>query len=147
MNELFVWPIRVYYEDTDAGGVVYHSNYLQFMERARTEWLRTMGFNQEQLHRERKLLFAVTNMEIRFQSPARLDDSLNVSVTMSSLKRASFILHQTIQRTHHSTSNNPQTLIQASVRIALLNNHFKPTRLPPDLLKQLNKRSTLALEG
>ena len=75
-KDAFFWPIRVYYEETDAGGVVYHSRYLHFMERARTEWLRQWGFNQERLCRERGLLFAVMKMEIQFLAPARLDDTL-----------------------------------------------------------------------
>lgn len=128
----FFWPIRVYYEETDAGGVVYHSNYLNFMERARTEWLRHLGFGQEQLYRERGLLFAVTNMEIQFLAPARLDDTLTVSVSLQAHKQASMVLQQTIQH-----AQLPRQLIQASVRIAVLNQHFKPTRLPDDLLHAL----------
>ena len=77
MDTLFLWPIRVYYEDTDAGGVVYHSNYLKFMERTRSEWLRQRGFEQESLYRKQGLLFAVANMEIQFLAPARLDDTLS----------------------------------------------------------------------
>lgn len=129
----FFWPIRVYYEETDAGGVVYHSNYLHFMERARTEWLRQLGFGQAQLYRERGLLFAVTKMEIQFLAPARLDDTLTVSVSLQACKQASMVLQQTI---HHDQKQ--QQLIQASVRIAVLNQTFKPTRLPDDLLHALH---------
>lgn len=132
-NNAFLWPIRVYYEDTDAGGVVYHSNYLKFMERARSEWLRQLGFEQKRLYQEQGLLFAVANMEIRFAAPARLDDSLTVSVQLQTQKRASLLLQQTIHRDH-----DQRQLVQAGMRIAVLNNQFKPTRLPNKLLQQLH---------
>ena len=129
MDTLFLWPIRVYYEDTDAGGVVYHSNYLKFMERTRSEWLRQRGFEQESLYRKQGLLFAVANMEIQFLAPARLDDTLTVSVQLQKQGRASLSLKQTIHR-----NPDQQKLVQATVRIAVLNKQFKPTRLPNGLL-------------
>ncbi|MBF0128149.1 MAG: tol-pal system-associated acyl-CoA thioesterase [Magnetococcales bacterium] len=128
----FVWPVRVYYEETDAGGVVYHSNYLCFMERARTEWLRGLGFGQEQCRRERGLLFAVTKMEIHFLAPARLDDTLTVSVQLLGYKQASVTLQQSIQR-----EQEQRQLIQATVRLVALNDRFKPTRLPEELVQML----------
>lgn len=131
-KKTFLWPVRVYYEDTDAGGVVYHSNYLQFMERARTEWLRQLGFDQGALYRERGVLFAVAGMEIRFLAPARLDDTLTISVQVQRQKRASLVLHQTIHR-----DQDQQQLVWATVRMAVLNPRFKPTRLPEDLLHAL----------
>ncbi|MEO5339948.1 MAG: tol-pal system-associated acyl-CoA thioesterase [Magnetococcus sp. MYC-9] len=131
-EEAFLWPVRVYYEATDAGGVVYHSRYLNFMERARTEWLRHMGFNQEQLHREQGVLFAVTRMEIRFLAPARLDDTLLVSVALQSHKQASLLLQQGIHRVH-----DQRPLIRATVEIVALNHRFKPTRLPSGLLHRM----------
>ncbi len=130
----FFWPIRVYYEETDAGGVVYHSNYLNFMERARTEWLRQLGFGQQQLYQQRGLLFAVTRMEVQFLAPARLDDALLVSVLLHAHKQASLVVQQTIQRVQEQ-----RHLVQASVRIAVLNQQFKPTRLPNDLLLALGE--------
>ena len=132
-KDAFLWPARVYYEDTDAGGVVYHSNYLKFLERARTEWLRQLGFGQEQLYRLQGLLFAVVHMDVRFLAPARLDDILTVSVQWQDRGRASLRLKQGIYR-----DPDQQPLIRASVRIALLNRHFKPTRLPDGLLNALN---------
>ena len=131
-KKAFFWPIRVYYEETDAGGVVYHSNYLHFMERARTEWLRQLGFSQEQCRREQNLLFAVTKMEIQFLAPARLDDTLTVSVLLHSYKQASLTLQQGIHR-----DSDHRQLIQATVHIVALNNQFKPTRLPVDLVQVL----------
>ena len=91
----FVWPVRVYYEDTDAGGVVYYANYLKFMERARTEWLRTRGFEQDVLIKEQDLVFAVRSLSIDYLRPARLDDLLQVRVTVSELRRASIVFEQT----------------------------------------------------
>ncbi len=121
----FLWPVRVYYEDTDAGGVVYHSNYLKYMERARTEWLRHLGYEQDRLYQESGLLFAVSRMEIHFRAPARLDNRLLVSVTLTKLGRASLVLEQAINQ-----EKNGQILIEASVRIAMINETFRPTRLP-----------------
>ncbi|MEO5363523.1 MAG: YbgC/FadM family acyl-CoA thioesterase [Magnetococcus sp. DMHC-8] len=112
--------------------MVYHSNYLCFLERARTEWLRQLGFSQEQLCREQGLLFAVTRMEIRFLAPARLDDALTVSVVLQEHKRASLLLHQAICR-----DREQRQLVEAVVRIVALNSHFKPTRLPDALLHAL----------
>ncbi|MEO5346961.1 MAG: tol-pal system-associated acyl-CoA thioesterase [Magnetococcus sp. YQC-9] len=131
----FVWPARVYYENTDAGGVVYHAEYLKFMERARTEWLRHLGFGQDALARERGLLFAVAKMEIDFLASARLDDLLNVSVILSEFKRVSLVLTQTISRVHDDQP--PVSLIRATVRIAMLSRDFKPVRIPSDLLDRL----------
>ena len=128
----FIWPVRVYYEDTDAGGVVYHSNYLKYMERARTEWLRALGFGQERLRREAGLLFTVTRMDVRFRAPARLDEQLTVSVAVAGLGRASLVLEQTVTREETAT-----VLIEATARIAMINESFKPTRLPAAFLERL----------
>ncbi|NGZ07707.1 MAG: tol-pal system-associated acyl-CoA thioesterase [Magnetococcales bacterium] len=132
---MFTWPARVYYENTDAGGVVYHAEYLKFMERARTEWLRAFGFEQTSLLRERNLLFAVANMEIAFLASARLDDLLNVSVILEETKRVSLTLTQTITRNDPGGQVTP--LIRARVRIAMLSRDFKPVRIPADLLNRL----------
>ena len=128
MQEIFLWSVRVYYEDTDAGGVVYHSNYLNFMERARTEWLRQKGWGQERLYREQGVLFAVAQMEIRFLAPARLDDLLTISVEVSQQKPASLSLKQTIFR-----AQDQRQLLEAGVRIVALNGQFKPIRWPEGL--------------
>lgn len=124
----FVFPARVYWEDTDAGGVVYHAQYLAFMERARTEWLRERGFGQELLRAEHDLVFVVRAMTIDFRLPARLDDALQVSVAVRDCKRASLTLAQTIVR-------DDQRLIDAEVRIAALGAaDFRPKAIPPGLL-------------
>jgi acyl-CoA thioester hydrolase len=128
----FVWPLRVYYEDTDAGGVVYHSNYLNFMERARTEWLRSLGFEQKKLAAETGLVFAVTRMNIQFLAPARLDDAIKVSVTLVKRGRASLNLGQEIYR-----EADGLVLVRATAKIAMLNDRFKPTRMPDAFLAVL----------
>lgn len=94
----FVWPVRVYWEDTDAGGVVYYANYLKFMERARTEWLRTLGFDQEGLRSEGEGMFVVAETSLRYLQPARLDDVLTVTVTLLERGRASVAFLQQIWR-------------------------------------------------
>lgn len=124
MSAPFVWPVRVYYEDTDAGGVVYHSQYLNFMERARTEWLRHLGFAQTDLLTEHGVLFVVHSMQIAFQAPARFDDSLYIHSQLQTLGRGSFVCQQQILR-------DGRVLITASVKIACITAHtFKPTAIP-----------------
>ena len=92
------FPIRVYYEDTDAGGVVYHANYIAFAERARTEWLRTLGFEQRALQRDHRLAFPVTRIHIDYLKPARLDDMLTVATWLTELGRATIRFRQEIRR-------------------------------------------------
>ncbi|MBE2209966.1 MAG: YbgC/FadM family acyl-CoA thioesterase, partial [Xanthomonadaceae bacterium] len=91
----FQHPVRVYWEDTDAGGVVYHAQYLAFMERARSEWMRALGFGQEAL-REANLCFVVRSMSIDFRQPARLDDGLSVSVRLAQCRGASLVIAQEV---------------------------------------------------
>jgi len=92
----FRWPVRVYYEDTDAAGIVYHASYLKFMERARTEWLRSRGFQQRELAREQRVLFVVSRLDIRYLHPARLDEHLDVELHVTRHGRAGFDLHQRV---------------------------------------------------
>ncbi|MEG3639453.1 tol-pal system-associated acyl-CoA thioesterase [Magnetococcus sp. PR-3] len=127
---LFEQAIRVYYEDTDAGGVVYHSRYLNFMERCRTDWLRNLGVEQESLAHATGLRFAVTHMEIAFQKPALLDDLLTVSVSDLRRRPASLAFTQEIKR-------QDTLLIQATARVACLDENLRPVRLPVDLLQRL----------
>jgi acyl-CoA thioester hydrolase len=94
----FTWPIRVYYEDTDSGGVVYYANYLKFLERARTEWLRSLGFEQDSLAREANILFIVHSLTLTFSRPARFNDMLEVLCRIDSIKGASLIFEQKILR-------------------------------------------------
>ena len=94
----FVWPIRVYYEDTDSGGIVYHANYLKYMERARTEWLRARGFDQGRLKQELGVIFVVRSLQIEYEKPAQIDDKLQVVTQVAAQRRASLLFHQLIQR-------------------------------------------------
>lgn len=92
----FRWPVRVYYEDTDAAGVVYHSNYLKFLERARTEWLRSLGHDQDQLRRELGVLFVVRHAELDFLRPARLDQLLEITARLAGCGGASMRIEQAV---------------------------------------------------
>lgn len=121
---MFVMPVRVYYEDTDAGGVVYHSRYLNFMERARTEWLRTLGFAQTVLRQDEQVLFVVHSMQLQFKKPAKLDDELNVVSHVTDMGRSSFSCQQQIMR-------DELVLLEAQVKVACVNaDSFKPTGIP-----------------
>ncbi len=127
MNAPFTHACRVYWEDTDAGGVVYHAQYLAFMERARTEWLRAQGYGQELLRAEYDLVFVVREMRIDFRKPARLDDALRVSVAVRECRHASAVLDQVVER-------DGRPLVEAEVRIAALSAaDFKPKPIPPVL--------------
>jgi acyl-CoA thioester hydrolase len=131
MNVPFTHPVRVYWEDTDAGGVVYHAQYLAFLERARTEWMRAHGYGQETLRRDHDLVFAVRAMTIDFRLPARLDDALQVSAVLRECRGASLVIAQTIER-------DGVRLLEAEVRIASLGAAgFKPRPIPEPLRSQL----------
>lgn len=123
-SSMAVFPVRVYYEDTDAGGVVYHSQYLNFMERARTEWLRDLGFAQAALKQEEQVLFVVHSMQIQFKKPARLDDDLKVVSQLMDMGRGSFSCRQQILR-------DDVILLEAQVKVACVDaDSFKPTGIP-----------------
>src|SRR3954465_1067516 len=94
----FIWPVRVYYEDTDAAGIVFYANYLKFFERARTEWLRGLGFGQEQLRSDAGIAFVVSETQLRYRRPARLDDVIDVSVAVIHLGQASLEIAQEARR-------------------------------------------------
>ncbi|MBL1319971.1 MAG: tol-pal system-associated acyl-CoA thioesterase [Methylophaga sp.] len=127
----FEWPIRVYYEDTDSGGVVYHSNYLNFMERARTEWLRSLGFEQDELITNHQCIFAVHSMQLKFRRPAKFNDLLLVQSRITDLSGASFEFEQKIMR-------DDELLCEAVVKIACLNaNRFRPMSIPSLLLTEI----------
>jgi acyl-CoA thioester hydrolase len=127
----FDWPVRVYYEDTDSGGVVYHSNYLNFMERARTEWLRAMGFEQDVLIAEYNCLFAVHSMQLNFKRPAKFNDALVVRSQLLKAVGARMEFEQKIYR-------DDELLCDAAVKIACLDaNRFRPMSIPPFLLTEI----------
>ena len=120
----FSFPIRVYWEDTDAGGVVYHASYVRFLERARTEWLRAQGVGQQALRESEDLVLVIRGMTLDFNKPAKLDDELRVSVVMTERRKASLLIEQAIFR-------GDQALVHATVRVAcLVASSFKPRPLP-----------------
>ena len=130
------FQLRVYYEDTDAGGVVYYANYLKFAERARTEMLRQLGVEQRSLAANHDILFIVRKAEIDLKSPARLDDELTIYTTIEETKPASLVMKQRICR----DGNGPEDELSViRVKIACVNSAFKPTALPKDLLEKLTK--------
>ena len=123
-NQTFNWSIRVYYEDTDSGGVVYHSNYLNFMERARTEWLRHLGFEQTYIRDELNVIFVVHNMQIIFKKPAKFNDMLTITSELHKVGHSSLQFLQKI-------TLNQQALIEAQVKLACVNAlTFKPVGIP-----------------
>lgn len=129
---VFTFDLRVYYEDTDAGGVVYYANYLRFMERARTEWLRALGFGQDELARASGVLFAVRRAEIEFLKPARLDDALRVTVQVTRTGNASINFAQRVLRADN-------VLCSGEIKIACLAvDGFTPTAVPPALREKIN---------
>jgi len=133
---MFSIATRVYWEDTDAGGVVYHAQYLAFLERARTEWLRARGYGQEVLRGEHDLVFAVRAMRIDFRKPARLDDVLDIGVALRECRRASLVVAQAIDR-------DGMRLLDAQVRIAALGAaDFRPRAIPSPLYDTLKALET-----
>jgi acyl-CoA thioester hydrolase len=126
----FSFPARVYWEDTDAGGVVYHARHVAFLERARSEWLRTLGHGQEAM-RGGGLVFAVRDMRLDFHAPARLDDLLDVGVGVAAVRGASVVFDQDIRR-------GGQRLLTARVRVAAIDAAgFRPVAIPAGLARQL----------
>jgi acyl-CoA thioester hydrolase len=131
--ELFVYsfPVRVYFENTDAGGVVYHSEYLKFLERARTEWLRHLGFDHQTLGRVHKVVFVVSSLSIEFAKPARLDDAIAVSVQVESMGKVRCVFQQEIRR-------EDEVLVRAKVTVACVTAEaFKPVEIPEALRRKM----------
>ena len=136
---MFSFPIRVYWEDTDAGGVVYHAQYLCFLERARTEWLRARGIGQQRTRAADDLVMAVRSMQLEVEGAARLDDLLDSRLWVTGLRGASFELAQELWR-------DGQCLLRAGVKIACLHaNAFRPRPLPPWLVAAIQAPSDPAL--
>ena len=131
----FSWPIRVYWEDTDGGGVVYHANYLRFLERARTEWLRSVGIGQEALRRDQDVVFAIRAVQMDFLAPARLDDELIATVEVTAVRGASLAFRQLLVRADGTE------LVRATVRAACLTaSTFRPRALPEGLFDNKNSQ-------
>lgn len=131
-SAIFAWPVRVYYEDTDAQGVVYYANYFRYTERARTEWLRSLGVDQSRLLDESRRMFVVASVAADFVAPARFNDQLIVTAALTRLARASFDIGQHV----HRESLDGTLLFRCSVRVALLDaDSLKPQRIPKDLFE------------
>ena len=127
----FAHPVRIYWEDTDAGGVVFYANYLKFFERARTEWLRSLGYGQEGLRTDTGAMFVVAQTQVRYLKPARLDDLLSVTVQVQSAGRASMDIAQVAWR-------GSERLAEGEIRIGCVDvGTFKPRRIPNELLQAL----------
>ena len=135
----FEWPIRVYWEDTDAGGIVFYANYLKFFERSRTEWLRSLGIEQQSLKDSTGCLFVVTEATLRYHRPARLDDELIVTAVMIETGRASMtIKQQALLKTEHIGIRPTPLLCEATVRIGWVHGaSLQPRRIPSSLLDRL----------
>jgi acyl-CoA thioester hydrolase len=134
-DKQFSWPARVYWEDTDGGGVVYYANYLRFLERARTEWLRSLGFVQTELARDPGILFVVASMNIEYRRPAKLDDSLTIVSTCEQERAACLRFDQRILR-------DSELLVTASCRVACLDAAtFRPKRLPAAIVEAMSVSS------
>lgn len=132
VNE-FIWPIRVYYEDTDSGGVVYHANYLKFMERARTEWLRTLGLEQDEIVEQLGIYFVVHSLSINYIKPALFNEALWVKSTIKKLSKARIIYkQQLIRKDEHN--GEEQVLSDGEVTIVGISQSLeKPIRLPQEI--------------
>lgn len=129
MHEWHEWPVRVYYEDTDAEGVVYFANYLRFMERGRTEWLRGRGLEQDELRRNQGLCFVVTETDVRFHRPARFNDLLLVCTRLTASGRARFSLDQNV----HRAADRELLVASRCVAACVAADGFRPRRIPQAL--------------
>ena len=129
----FEWPVRVYYEDTDAQGVVYYANYFRFLERARTEWLRSLGVDMVALMDDERRIFVVAEVQVRFAAPARLSDQLIVTARLKKLTRVSFDIEQKI----HRDNLDGELLVDGTVKAAYLDaDTMRPKRIPPSLFRE-----------
>jgi acyl-CoA thioester hydrolase len=130
-----IWPIRVYWEDTDAGGIVYYANYLKFFERARTEWLRERGVKQQALREQTGGMFVVQEAQVRYLKSARLDDELQVRTTLLEQGRASMRM---LQQCWRHTDTQPELLCEATIRAGWIDAAaHKPSRIPQVVLDAL----------
>ncbi len=131
----FSFPVRIYYEDTDSGGVVYYANYLKYMERARTEWLRSLGFEQDRLVEEEGVIFAVRSVTMDYNLPARFNDRLEVTTRLERLGRASITLLQEIRR-----QGEEELLCGGIVKVASLDAEaFRPLPMPTALFNAIEQ--------
>jgi len=137
MSKPFRWPARVYYEDTDTGGVVYYANYLKFFERARTEWLRSAGIGQQLMSEQENVIFVVKSATIDYHAPAKLDDTLEVSVTIERIGRASVNFSQGAWRTGGLES---ELLCSGQIRVGCIDaESLRPAAIPVPVLEKIKR--------
>ena len=130
---MFTWPVRVYWEDTDAGGIVFYANYLKFFERARTEWLRSLGIAQGELRASAGGIFVVSETSVRYLAPAKLDDELLVTAELKDVGKASLIIRQQARR-------GETLLVEGTIRIGWVDDKtLRPGRIPSAILGVLNR--------
>lgn len=131
----FTWTIRVYYEDTDAGGVVFYANYLKFFERARTEWLRTAGVSQQLMTETHGVMFVVKSTAVDYHAPAKLDNELKLSVVVEKMGRASV---QFIQQAWRIDGEREELLATGRIKVGCVDAlRFRPSEIPPDVLQRI----------
>ena len=137
---VFHWPLRIYWEDTDAGGIVFYANYLKFFERARTEWLRERGVGQQQLRELTGGMFVVSDAQLRYHRPARLDDEPIVTAQLQETGRASLTIgQQALLKPEQMTDSRPVLLCEGTIRIGWVDAAtMRPARMPGFLLEQLS---------
>lgn len=131
---MFEWPLRVYIEDTDAGGIVYYANYLRFLERARTEWLRTLGLAQEKFRQE-GVLIVVRDVQLRYRAPAKLDDELIATVVIEKHRRTGLTFQQQVWRC--DGANHRTLLLDGRIELACITTAGRPCALPAELIQAL----------
>ena len=137
MDPRFIWPVRVYYEDTDTGGVVFYANYLKFFERARTEWLRTAGISQQALAESDRVMFVVKSTAVDYHAPAKLDDELKLSVVVERFGRASVHF---IQEAWRGQDAQQQLLAEGRIKVGCVNvDTFRPCPIPNDVLERIKR--------
>lgn len=142
MPTAFTWPVRIYWEDTDAGGIVYYANYLRYFERARTEWLRHAGLVQSDLKHSGQGMFVVSHVDLHYLHPARLDDLLQVTVCPVEMGGASMRMSQEAWRLNPQTQEPEQLLVQGQVRAAWVSSSsLKPAKIPASLRQALLARA------
>ena len=139
-SPIFRYPVRIYWEDTDAGGIVFYANYLKFFERARTEWLRERGVGQQQLRELTGGMFVVSDAQLRYHRPARLDDELIVTAQLQETGRASLTIgQQALLKPEQMTDSRPVLLCEGTIRIGWVDAAtMRPARMPGFLLEQLS---------
>ena len=135
----FEFPIRIYWEDTDAGGIVFYANYLKFMERGRTEWLRSLGLEQQRLREQVGGMFVVSEAHIKYLQPARLDDELIVTAELQEAGRASMQIAQRVLLKQKQPTDTPQLLCEGTIRIGWVDAlSMRPARIPQSLIQTIS---------